>query len=522
MATSLDPSLPARALSAAGDFIWTPCLADATLVAVGRGGDSSPDRRLRQQGAAGSAYLPKQRMRLLFFFFGLTLFLPDREAFTMINPDQVHATLAKHQLVDGYPIVVDLDHSHGSWLHDSRSGEDYLDVFTCFASWPIGFNHPMMKDETFLAELTKVASCKLANSDLYTVAMARFVDAFATRVTPPSHPHHFWISGGALAVENAMKTAFDWKARKLGRTDFADDVNDLVILHFKQAFHGRSGYTLSVTNTVPDKVGLFPKFDWPRVHNPGIVYDLDGNIANDIEAEEAKSCAEIEAAFARHPKKIAAILIEPMQGEGGDNHFRPEFLARLRTYADEQEALLVFDEVQTGFFGTGKPWMWQHYGVEPDIVCFGKKTQVCGIYANRRVEEVDDNVFVKSSRINSTWGGNLVDIVRCRRFIEIIEAENLAASIATIGEKTIKGLRDIARSSGAFSSVRGMGSLIAFTFESPEARKAMLTALMDKRVMALPCGTKSVRFRLPLVFTEAEVDELLSRVEACVPAGTSA
>jgi L-lysine 6-transaminase len=348
--------------------------------------------------------------------------------------------------------------------------------------------------------------------------MADFVEAFGSRVTPAGFPHHFWVSGGALAVENALKTAFDWKARKLGRTSFDDNVNDLVILHFEQAFHGRTGYTMSLTNTVPDKIGLFPKFDWPRVYNPAIEFDLDGGIKNDIEAEERRACEEIEAAFAKHEGKVAGIIIEPMQGEGGDNHFRTEFLQTLRDYADREEALLLFDEVQTGFFGTGKPWLWQHHGVAPDVAAFGKKSQVCGIYASERLDEVEDHVFKRSSRINSTWGGNLVDMVRSRRFIEIIESEGLADNTAERGEQALSGLRSIAGEPGAFKNVRGIGSLIAFTLEDAAARNAMLKALFDRKVMALPSGADSVRFRLPLIMTAPEVDELLARVSACVAA----
>ncbi len=436
----------------------------------------------------------------------------------MAKAHEVHDTLRRHQLVDGYPLVVDLDQSHGHWIHDALTGKEYLDAFTCFASWPVGFNHPMMKDAAFLQDLSRTAATKISNADLYTSDMARFVDAFGSKVTPPEFHHHFWISGGGLAVENALKTAFDWKARKLGRTTFDACVNDLVILHFNQAFHGRTGYTLSLTNTLPDKVGLFPKFDWPRVHNPAIVFDLDGNIANDIEAEEARACQEIEAAFKKYPNRIAGICIEPMQGEGGDNHFRPEFMKKLRQYADENEALLIFDEVQTGFFGSGQPWFWQVIGVQPDVVAFGKKTQVCGVYAGHRVDEVEDNVFRRSSRINSTWGGNLVDMVRCRRFIEIIEAEKLQDQVNAVGKKTVAGLRDIARQSGAFTNVRGQGTLIAFSFESGEARGRMLDAMFENHLMALPCGSDSVRFRLPLTFSVDEVDTLLKLVDQSVSA----
>ncbi len=437
----------------------------------------------------------------------------------MVDAKDVHKTLGRYQLVDGYPLVLDLERSTGPWLHDSKSGDVYLDFFTCFASWPVGFNHPRMQDKAFTERMLRVALSNPANSDLYTSEMADFVEAFGSHVTPPEFPHHFWVSGGALAVENALKTAFDWKARKLGRTDFTENVNDLVVLHFKQAFHGRSGYTMSLTNTVPDKIGLFPKFDWPRVDPPSLEFDLDGEICGDFEAKESKTCGQIEKVFAEHKGKVAAILIEPMQGEGGDNHFRSEFLQKLRNYADQEEALLIFDEVQTGFYGSGKAWLWQHKGVAPDVVCFGKKTQVCGIYANRRVEEVKDHVFERSSRINSTWGGSLVDMVRSHRFIEIIREEGLADSITAMGERMLSGLRGIAREKGTFTNVRGLGSLIAFTCENSEARDTMLASLFDQKLMALAAGPESIRFRMPLIVREGEVDRALEAVAAAIPAG---
>jgi L-lysine 6-transaminase len=432
----------------------------------------------------------------------------------MIGADAVHETLRKYQLADGHPIVLDLERSDGVWMADAVSGKRYLDAFSFFASWPMGYRHPMLLDPDFQAELARAATTKVANSDIYTVEMASFVEAFGSRVTPPGYPYHFWVSGGALAVENALKTAFDWKARKLGRTRFDQDVSDLVVVHFREAFHGRSGYTMSITNTVPDKVGLFPKFPWPRIHNPAVEFGLDGAVANDIEAEEQRALDQLEAAFAAHRGKVASIIIEPMQGEGGDNHFRGEFLAALRRYADEQEAMLIFDEVQTGFYGTGRPWMWQHFGVAPDIVAFGKKTQVCGIYASTRIDEVPDNVFHHSGRLNSTWGGNLVDMARCRRFIEIIEKDDLAPHITEMGERLLTGLRDLSRRGGGFANPRGMGSLAALTLETTERRDRMLSAMFDNALFALPSGARAIRFRLPFVIEAHEIDEMLNRVEA--------
>ena len=431
----------------------------------------------------------------------------------MIQPSSVHETLSRFQLADGYSIVLDMERSEGSWIHDAVTGTRFLDAFTGYASWPIGYNHPGMDDPAFREELANCSLMKPANSDVYTVSLARFVETFGTHVTPEGFPHHFWISGGSLAVENAMKTAFDWKAHRLGRNSYTDNCDDLVIMHLRQAFHGRSGYTMSVTNTLPDKVGLFPKFHWPRISNPFIVFDDQGGIANDVEAEEAISLEQArEALEVEYRDRVAGILIEPMQGEGGDNHFRTEYLQQLRGLADEFDSLLLFDEVQTGFFGSGKPWLWQHHGVAPDVVAFGKKSQVCGIYASERVDEVPQNVFRKSSRINSTWGGNLVDMVRSRRMIEIIQEEDLGGRVLVTGQKLLDGLRSITASCSQLSSARGVGSLAAVTCEDAECRSRFVTGLHDRKILALPCGTRSIRFRIPLTMTDDEVDLLLQAV----------
>jgi len=133
-----------------------------------------------------------------------------------VTPDQVHATLAKHMLADGFDFVLDLDKSEGVWIWDSRGQKKLMDFFSFFASNPVGMNHPGMKTPEFQARLAKAALHNVTNSDVYTTEMAEFVETFATKVTPKGFPHHFWVSGGALAVENALKVAFDWKARRIG------------------------------------------------------------------------------------------------------------------------------------------------------------------------------------------------------------------------------------------------------------------------------------------------------------------
>ena len=437
-------------------------------------------------------------------------------ASTHIAPGDVHDTLGRWILADGYPLVLDLEKSQGATLHDSRSGENYLDFFGCFGSTPIGWNHPALVDPEWLASCAHVLANRPANSDLYTTEMADYVARMAEVAAPEGFQHMFFVEGGALAVENALKVAFDWKVRRNRAKGIDADVGQKV-LHFAKAFHGRSGYTLSLTNTLPDKIDYFPKFaDWPRVEAPALPSPCEGDdLIHHLAAEEV-ALDDVDAAFAEHGDDIAAILIETIQCEGGDRHFRPEFLQGLQARAEKYDCLLVLDEVQTGYFASGKPWAFEHYGVTPDIFSFGKKSQQCGIMAGPKIDEVPDNVFEKSSRINSTWGGNLVDMVRATRVLEVIRDDNLAENAAVRGQQWLDGMNALAAQHENVSNVRGLGLIMAFDMPDGAARDAMLAAMTAQKLLGLACGERTVRFRPHLAVTEADVASCLERTEAAL------
>jgi len=400
-------------------------------------------------------------------------------------------------------MIVDLDKSHGSWLVDKRNGDEYLDFFSMFASLSIGFNHPYLLEKKY--ELGRVAINKPTNSDVYSEEMANFVETFSRVGIPDYLPHLFLISGGGLAVENALKAAFDWKVRK----NFEHGEKEAVgykVLHFKEAFHGRTGYTLSLTNTAdPRKTQYFPKFDWPRVSNPKLRFPLNQYEAENTAAEE-KTLAEIDAIVKKDAKNIACMIIEPIQGEGGDNHFSESFFKALRGICDKNEILLIFDEVQSGVGLTGKFWAHQHFDVKPDIIAFGKKTQVCGILAGPRLDEVEKNVFKESSRINSTWGGNLVDMVRFKYTLEVIENERLVDNASVMGGLLLRELQSIQEHFPALiSNVRGRGLMCAFDLPDHNLRNAFLKKLWENKIMILPCGDHSIRFRPHLNIAEEEI-----------------
>jgi L-lysine 6-transaminase len=430
-----------------------------------------------------------------------------------LAPAQVHERIAAHLLADGFDLVLDLDASRGSRLVDARDGTRYLDLFTFFASSALGMNHPALaEDSQFLLELASVAVNKPSNSDIYTVPMARFVDTFARVLGDPALPHLFFVDGGALAVENALKIAFDWKSR-WNEAHGIDPALGTKVLHLQHAFHGRTGYTMSLTNTDPVKVARYPKFDWPRIPAPAI------NTSADIETAEQQALAAARQAFEDNPHDIACFIAEPIQGEGGDNHFRPQFLQAMQALCHEFDALFILDEVQTGVGLTGTAWAYQQLGVQPDVVAFGKKTQVCGVMAGRRVDEVADNVFHVPSRINSTWGGNLTDMVRSRRILEVIEADRLIERAAARGAELQDGLTRLADRQPLMSAVRGRGLMCAFTLPSKRIRDEVIRRMReDEHVLLLGSGEASIRFRPALTVTAAELQEGLAALDRVLSA----
>lgn len=430
-----------------------------------------------------------------------------------VSAGEVHEVLGRHMLADGFHIVPDLVRSHGSDLIDERDGKVYLDLFSNFGSQALGWNHPAFADPQFRERLLLAAIHKPANSDLYTRFFADFVETFSRVAVPASHSGHmFFVDGGALGVENALKASFDWKI-KSNRAAGVGGEAGMKVIHFRNAFHGRTGYTLSLTNTFdPRKHELFPKFDWPRIENPRIHFPLAEHTA-EVEAAEQRAVAEIEAVVARYGADIACLIIEPIQAEGGDNHFRPEFLRRLRTLADRHSFMLIFDEVQCGMALTGSMWSWQGLGVEPDMFAFGKKTQICGFAANHRIDSVADNVFHISSRINSTWGGNLADMVRATKVLEVMDSDRLVENARVVGEFLLAGIEDLGRRFPALvGEPRGRGLMCAFDLPNSEMRTKALDALRDAGVLLLACGEKTIRFRPYLDVTREDLTRGLDAI----------
>jgi len=411
-------------------------------------------------------------------------------------------------LADGFDIVLDLKKSCGTYLIDQKTGNAYLDFFSFFASSALGMNHPKITSPEVKEEMLTAALNKPSNSDIFTVPMAEFVEMFSTIAKPDYMKYLFFISGGTLAVENGLKIAFDWKVRKNFKKGYKAEKGQQVI-HFRQAFHGRSGYTMSLTNTDPNKVKYFPKFDWPRITNPKIVFPPEDNLEN-IKKAEQQAINEIYAAIKNNPDDIAVIILEPVQGEGGDNFFRKEFFLKLREIADENEILLMFDEIQSGFGLTGKFWASEYY-VNPDIIAFGKKAHVCGVMVNNRIDDVEEHCFRKPGRINSTWGSDLTDMVRSKHILKIIYEENLVKNAKEVGDYLLEKLHGIQAEFPAFvTNSRGLGLMCSFDLPSPEIREEFKKKCFEEKLMILGCGDHSIRFRPPLNVSKEEINKGLT------------
>jgi L-lysine 6-transaminase len=261
----------------------------------------------------------------------------------------------------------------------------------------------------------------------------------------------------------------------------------------------------------------FPKFDWPRIENPKLSFPVTDYVLDSVKKKEELAVQQIKKALNDNPDDIAAIIIEPIQGEGGDCQFRDEFFVALRELCDENEMLLIMDEVQTGVGITGKWWAHQHYSIKPDIISFGKKAQVCGLLAGKRVEEVDDHVFSESSRINSTWGGNLTDMVRFQIILEIIEKEDLLSNAEKMGDLLLREMHNLCEEFPAFiTNARGKGLFAAFDLPSQTERNNLINKLHENKLLILPSGDESVRFRPHLNVTKEDLLEAMTIIKSTV------
>ena len=374
-------------------------------------------------------------------------------------------------------------------------GNRYIDFAGGIAVLNTGHRHPKMVAaiEAQLQRFTHTCYQVLPYESY--VTLAERINA----LTPGSHAKKTcFFSSGAEAVENAIKIARAYTGRP-------------GIIAFSGAFHGRTMMGCALTGKVaPYKIGFGP-FPAEIYHAPFPV-DLHGvSVEDSIKAIHTLFKSDID------PKRVAAIILEPVQGEGGFYVTPPALMQALRKECDEHGILLIYDEVQTGFGRTGKLFAAEHYEVMPDIITMAKSmaggttlSALCG-----KAEVMDGPA---PGGLGGTYAGNPLAIAAAHAVIDIIEQEQLVARANVLGERLVARLKKAQENNPTIKEVRGLGSMIAVEFFDPntnqpsmEITKQVQQAALAEGLILLTCGvyTNALRFLYPLTIEDAVFDEAL-------------
>jgi 4-aminobutyrate aminotransferase/(S)-3-amino-2-methylpropionate transaminase len=430
---------------------------------------------------------------------------------------------ARHMTAqDARPVHLyqDARRSVGNYLVDV-DGNMLLDVYGHIAAVPVGYNHPDLLAAWRSGRMDWTAGYRPALGVAPSEEHVRLVTDVLMSVAPAGHDQVLCVTTGAEAVENAIKLCFVafQRARRGGGWTDADaaaamqnaqvDANRLKILSFEGAFHGRTLGALSATRSKAIHKIDFPAFDWPVLPFPARRFD-DGS---DGEAEAAVALDRVEALLRQDPD-VAAVIVEPIQGEGGDRHAADSFFRGLRRITAELGRYLIVDEVQTGCGATGRMWAHAAWGLDtpPDCVTFSKKMQIGGVFYPRALAPAEPY------RIFNTWLGDPIRLAQLEVILEIMRRDHLIEHTERVGASLLGALRGLQeRHGGLLSEARGRGTFCAIDVATAAARDALVRELRQIGVEAGGSGDRSVRFRPALVFSQRHVDELVDHLEAAIP-----
>jgi 4-aminobutyrate aminotransferase/(S)-3-amino-2-methylpropionate transaminase len=287
-------------------------------------------------------------------------------------------------------------------------------------------------------------------------------------------------------------------------------VNAFKVISFEGGFHGRSLGALSATRSKPIHKLDIPAFDWPVVPFPASQFPLAAH-AEQNRAAEARSLEAVKAALDAHPDEVAAVIVEPIQGEGGDRHASPAFFQALRRLTAERGVALIIDEVQTGGGGTGAIWAHEAWNLPepPDMVTFSKKMQLGGFYCREELAPAEP------LRIFNTWLGDPLRGAQLEVILEVVERDRLLENTRATGERLLAGLEDLCRRyPGVLSGARGLGTFAAVDFPDGARRDAALAALRNRGLEVGGSGDRALRFRPALVFGPRHAAEALELLES--------
>lgn len=371
-----------------------------------------------------------------------------------------------------FDVNIDFQKSHGSYLFDKKRGQYFLDFFSFWSSLPLGYNHQIFERE-FTDAISQISKIKVATNAIETDEGAQFLERFSKCPGMDIFKYFHFCCTGALAIEAALKTAIEYRGSKTP-----------VVISFRGSFHGDSCWGLATDRFPPIdlKLEACPEVNWPKVSN-----------VDEIE----------EFMRENGTKDIAAILVEPIQSTFGDRYFPTEFFTRLKGLCDDSDICLIFDEIQTGFGVTGKMWYYQYLNIEPDIVVFGKKSQVAGIMAKERFGSIFESPL---GRLEVTFDGELIDMVRCFYIMEAYDRFNILANVNEKSAQLYLELKDV-------NSFRCQGLLAAFDLPTPELKDKFARVAFENQLLVNPGSYNCIRLRPNLNVSAEEVHEAAERIK---------
>ena len=421
--------------------------------------------------------------------------------------------LVHYVIFEPYSFVLDLKKCEGMWLV-TVDGNRIFDWAGFYGSKLIGINHPRLYEPDYIERLCVAANNKIANPDFPTqecLDYYRLLFKLAPQCMKNPRLEVYVVNSGAEAVENMLKYMINFHQQKLLAKMKTPKVRRFI--YFDEAFHGRTVFALNVTRLSTDPVLTkgFHGFASGNIQIPFPAVDSDQPRAEN-DAITAKTLKMIEGYLSQYQDEIVGIIVEPIQGAGGHRMARPEFFRGLSRLAAQYDVPLGFDEVQTAGGQTGSPFMIDHLDLPypPQAVAVAKKFGNGVVYMQHSMED--------KGVLDSTWGGNLADMVRFVQEWGIVCEEKLIEQVPEKAKALVNVLCHLKQKyPHLIYNIRGMGLYQGFSLRNPGHKSKLINdALENENLLILGAGNESIRLRPNLNVTGQDIDLLAEKLDKCL------
>lgn len=371
-----------------------------------------------------------------------------------------------------FNIKIDFEKSNGSYIFDKNSKRSFLDFFGMYASLPLGYNHPALTSDEFRDEVFRCSHTKVTNCEFISTETEEFDMEFSEYCGRGIYSNFHYCSTGALAVEAAIKTCLHYK-----------NYHTPNILSFKNSFHGVNSYGGFVTDRFFSSNKRLKGL--PEMFSTKCNYDLE----------------EVESHLSNKDKPVTCVLVEPIQCTAGDIHHNQTFFNNIRDLCNKYDVPLIFDEIQIGFGATGTLWFFENLDIIPDIVLFGKKTQVSGLMAVEKFSGIFDHENIP--RLEVTWNSDTLDMIRSKYIVRAFKDLNILDNVLARGKQLSASLSRL----GEISGLRSRGLIVGFDLKDTDTRNRFMTTLYNKGMICNSTGERSIRLRPNLCVSSADIDK---------------